>query len=235
MTRPLVSVILPTFNASTYLPQAVRSVFRQEHRPIELIVVDDGSTDDTAAVLASLGLPIRYRRQENQGPGAARSNGIRCARGSTIGFIDSDDLWPDNKLAVQLNALEAAREAQVVAGKVQVETIMAVDGPAPARFEPQGEPGYVTCFGSVLVRRSVFDRVDINPALRRGEDLDWFLRAKEIGIVFTQVDDVVLRYRLHGDNLTAREKPHRPVLFEMIKQSLDRRRTSPAIRDGGSL
>src|SRR2546423_7727277 len=92
-----VSVVVPAYNYARYLPQAIDSALGQTHPPLEVIVVDDGSTDDTPRVLDAYGDRIRAVRQANQGAGAARNAGIAVARGEYVAFLDSDDLWrPDN-------------------------------------------------------------------------------------------------------------------------------------------
>lgn len=106
--EPLISVILPTFNRATLLPRAMASVLNQDYTKTELIIVDDGSTDDTTVVVDSISdSRIRYLRlMSNGGPGRARNMGIRLARGSLVAFQDSDDEWIPGKLTKQLQAIE---------------------------------------------------------------------------------------------------------------------------------
>lgn len=104
----MISVILPTYNRAELLPRAVQSVLAQTHRDLELIVVDDASTDDTARVMAEIGDPrVRYiRQEENRGACAARNRGVAEARGEYIAFQDSDDTWAADKLEKQLHCLK---------------------------------------------------------------------------------------------------------------------------------
>jgi len=104
---PTVSVVVPSFNRARWLPHTVESILRQTFRVHEILIVDDGSTDDTEQVCASLPAPCRYVRQDNRGAAAARNRGMREAAGEWIAFVDSDDLWEPSKLEVQLAALEA--------------------------------------------------------------------------------------------------------------------------------
>ena len=97
-----VSVVVPAYNYARYLPKAIDSALGQTHPPLEVIVVDDGSTDDTPRVLAAYADRIRVIRQANQGAGAARNAGIAAARGEYVAFLDSDDLWHPRKLELQL-------------------------------------------------------------------------------------------------------------------------------------
>jgi glycosyltransferase involved in cell wall biosynthesis len=105
MKTPSVSVIVPAYNRASWLPDTVASILRQTHPPAEVIIIDDGSTDDTEAVCARFTEPVRYIRQANSGAAAARNRGMSEATGEWFAFIDSDDLWAPNKLAVQLAAV----------------------------------------------------------------------------------------------------------------------------------
>jgi len=100
--NPLVSVVIPVFNGERYLRDAVQSVLDQRYAPLEIIIVDDGSTDGTATVAQSLPEAVSYLHHTNQGPAAARNRGIEQARGGLIAFADADDLWPPAKLELQL-------------------------------------------------------------------------------------------------------------------------------------
>lgn len=108
---PHVSVIIPTYNRAELVSAAVESVLRQTYRDFEIVVVDDGSTDDTEQRLCRLGGPIVYVKQDNAGVNAARNNGLRVAQGEYIAFLDNDDLWLENKLALQVALLEHYSEA----------------------------------------------------------------------------------------------------------------------------
>lgn len=117
----LVSVIIPVYNGEAFLAEAVESIQRQNCHSLEIIIVDDGSTDSTGSVVASLQADVRYVYQpNNSGPAAARNRGLQMAQGNVIGFLDADDdLWPDNKLAVQLACLAAQPRTEIVLGYVQ--------------------------------------------------------------------------------------------------------------------
>jgi len=105
MQQPLVSVIIPTYNRSTTLGRAIRSVLNQTYPDVELIVVDDGSTDDTVSILGSYGERIRWMSQQQSGPSAARNTGARLATGKFLSFLDSDDCWESDKIAIQVDLL----------------------------------------------------------------------------------------------------------------------------------
>ena len=116
---PLVSVVIPVFNGEKFLRDAVESVLAQKYSPIEVIIVDDGSTDGTASVANSFPETVRYLHQINNGPAAARNRGIEQAQGSLIAFADADDLWPAAKLALQLPDLIGDPTIEIVIGRIQ--------------------------------------------------------------------------------------------------------------------
>ena len=105
MKLPTVSVVLPAYNAASFIQSTLESVFNQTYQDYELIVVDDGSIDTTAEILRSYGDRIRYFWKENGGQSSSRNAGIKLARGQYIAFIDHDDLWLENKLALQLKEM----------------------------------------------------------------------------------------------------------------------------------
>lgn len=104
---PKVSVVIPTYNYAQYIKEAIDSVLAQTYKDYEIIVVDDGSTDDTKGTVSQYGPEIEYIRQENQGPSAAKNTGIRNSKGEYIGILDSDDLWLPSKLEKQIKVFEA--------------------------------------------------------------------------------------------------------------------------------
>lgn len=127
-----VSVVVPTYNRAELLQQTIQSILAQTVPPLEIIAVDDGSTDHTPDVCAGFGEPIRYLRQENQGLSMARNAGIRAARGDWIAFCDSDDLWRPRKLEVQLAALDSTGAGWSV-------TDFGLIGPDGKRFSAAGD------------------------------------------------------------------------------------------------
>lgn len=116
---PLVSVVIPAHNAAHYLPATLASILGQTYRPIEVIVVDDGSTDGTPEVLSNYPDVTRYRRDPAGGPSAARNLGIQRATGPYIAFLDADDLWPADKLAEQVEFMEAHPEVELLFGNAR--------------------------------------------------------------------------------------------------------------------
>jgi glycosyltransferase involved in cell wall biosynthesis len=224
---PLVSVVIPAYNCERFLAAAVETIRRQAHPRIEIIVVDDGSTDGTAAVARALGEGVRCITQPNAGPPAARNRGLELACGDLVGFLDADDLWCEDKLAVQVPRLLADRSIDVVMGKTLILRPPAIPG-GDSLGEPTGPPVLLLSLGSSLFRREVFDRVgwfDVNQ--RMDDDVDWFLRAIEAGARLVPVDHVVQLYRRHEANITNSRQVDQRFFLLAVKKSLDRRRSTP--------
>lgn len=220
-----VSVIIPVYNGEAYLTEAVASIQRQNYEPLEIIIVDDGSTDNTAGVVTDLQADnIQYVHQSNSGAAVARNKGLKMAKGNIIGFLDADDLWSGDKLAVQLTCLAARPNIEVVMGNVQWMHIVAEEGDKP-RFEEFEEPFACFSLTSALFRRSVFEKVGLcDPALRYSEDVDWFMRAREQGVSIAKLEAVTLFYRLHELSTTHGKSPQALNVLKVLKMSLDRRR-----------
>ena len=226
MTAP-VTCIIPVYNAGRYLAEAVRSVMAQTRPPVEIIIVDDGSTDDSAQVAASFDGGVGYVRQDNAGPAAARNLGLQHARAEFVAFLDADDTWHPEKLERQLARFGARPELDI--SVTQVANFWAPEDAArdprsrdPRHTEPW--PGY-TCV-SLLTRRRTFDIVGpFDPALWLAEDNDWFVRAAEHRMVMELIPEILVNRRYHGSNLTTRLAAERnDRMAEVIKASLERRR-----------
>jgi glycosyltransferase involved in cell wall biosynthesis len=215
------------FNGERYLREALESIFHQSYQPLEVIIVDDGSTDGTAAVAAAYGEKVTYLRQDNAGPAAARNLGLSVAHGEFVAFLDADDVWHQEKLARQMARFQARPELDMCLTHVQ--NFWAPELQAEAtRFHDrrfmQPQPGYT--MQALLARRLLFDRIGkLNPELQQGEDTDWFLRATEQGVAMDVLPEVLVYHRLHQANLTRIEaSANREWLTHVFKASLDRRR-----------
>jgi glycosyltransferase involved in cell wall biosynthesis len=225
---PLVSVVLPAYNRERYLEAALESALAQRYRPLEVVVVDDGSTDGTARV-ARAHREVRYLYQPNRGVAAARNAGIAASRGALIAFLDSDDLWAPEKLGVQVRFLSEHPDLGYCLTRMQ--TFLEPGCVLPAGVRPQvlSRPGIGAVPSTLLVRREIFARVGaFDPSRRIGEDVDWFFRARDCAIPFAIVPDVLVRRRLHDTNLTARVGVEASAVVAIAKASLDRRRRRAA-------
>ena len=227
-----VSVVIPVYNGSRYIAQAVESVRMQTVPPREIIVVDDGSTDDTRDVVRNL-KGVHYVSQPNRGPAAARNNGVRSAIGEFLAFLDADDRWTPAKTELQLSLLREHREVDVVIGYSQREVISPLDGGAPVHTAI-GDPLFYLSLGAGLFRRAAFDRVgDFDESLALGEDTDWYLRAREGGLPIRFHSEVVQYCLRHDRNVTRDRDVANRYMVHAYKRSLDRRRAAAtaAIQD----
>ena len=219
-----VSVIIPCFNHAAYLDEALQSVLGQSHAPAEIIVVDDGSSDGSGAVAARFAPKVRVVTQTNQGIGAARNTGLGAAQGAVIAFLDADDLWPVDSLALRLARLEATPAVDCAFGMIEHFISPGLDPAIAAGLHcPPGQTA-ARFAGSMLVRRSVFERIGLfNPALRVGEMMDWAARLSEAGIATAAIDALVMRRRIHGANTVIRERPSHSDYLKVLKASLARK------------
>ena len=227
----LVSVIIPVYNGSRYLAQAVESIWEQRHDPVEVVVVDDGSQDGSFEMAQGL-TNVRCFRQANGGSASARNFGVREARGTYLAFLDADDLWAPGKLALQLSVLHGRPEVHLVAGRVE-EFYEIAQPPGNERAKRRsGDRAYTT--GALLVRREDFLRVGwMDPALKFGEFMDWRSRALALGMKEHVPDVVVLRRRIHDQNTTLRSTHSRTDYVAAIKAHLLRQRAGKSESRGG--
>lgn len=224
-----VSCIVPTYNGAAFLAEALDSICAQTRAPFEILVADDGSTDDTLAVAARYGDRVRVVAQPNAGPAAARNFGVRETQGELLAFLDQDDLWHPEKLARQLGRFEARPDLELSVAHVQrFWTSDLRDQEERYREHKVSKPlpGYIT--GTFLVRRHLFTTVGpFNADVRFGDSMEWVLRAMERGVVSELLPDVLLRHRMHGDNLSQAEASgSRDEFLRILKASLDRKRAA---------
>jgi len=222
----LISCIVPVYNGEVYLDETLDSIFAQTYSPIEVIVVDDGSTDGTADLIGKRRDEITYLHQENQGPGAARNFGIKKAAGDFLAFLDADDLWSPEKLSMQMAAFDAQPELEVCVTRIQNFWIEGLEEDRE-RFKnhpiSQPLPGYG--FPTSLIRRRAFDTIGlIDETLKTGEDSDWFMRMMEAACPAALLQDVTVRRRIHRNNMTHDTTAMIDNLTRILKASLDRRR-----------
>jgi glycosyltransferase involved in cell wall biosynthesis len=223
---PTTTVIVPCYNVTAYLAEAIESILQQDHQADEIIVVDDGSVDSSAALVAEqFGSRVRYEFQPHQGIGAAYNRGVRLARARCIAFLDADDLWPPASLGARLARLAAAPEVDCVYGLVEHFISPEIDNATRATlYCPAGtQPARLT--QAMLVRRSVFDRIGFfDVSFKLSETVDWVARFQEHRLLAVAVDEVVLKRRIHGANATIKEKDRLSDYVKVLKASLDRRR-----------
>jgi glycosyltransferase involved in cell wall biosynthesis len=196
-----VSVVIAAYNSEAYIAEAIESVLGQTIPPDEVIVIDDGSSDGTRAVLDRFSGRIVALTQANSGQAVAVNKGLAMARGELIGFCDADDLWTPCKLEMQLALLDRDGKFDAAFGKVQQFVSPDVPEAQRARLKPAVEimPGELK--QCMLIRRAALDRIDpFDETLPATFFIAWLGRAKQSGLKIAHVDDVVVRRRLHLGN-----------------------------------
>jgi len=222
--HPVVSVIIPVFNGEPYLADAIDSVLAQTYRHLEIIVVDDGSTDGSTGI-ARRYCQVQCIHQTHAGLGEALNNGVRNATGSYIASLDADDLWAREKTALQMEALAKNPSLDIAFGHVMPFHSPELDAPLLLKNteEPKAVPGY--CRGAMLTRRESLQRVGrFATAWKIGDFIDWYFRACELGLRSMMLSQIVLRRRLHSGNMGIRERASRNDYVRIVKAALDRRR-----------
>jgi glycosyltransferase involved in cell wall biosynthesis len=209
---PFVSVIIPTYNRASMVMDAVNSVLAQSYRNFELIVVDDGSTDETAAALASYGDALRLKSQARLGAAAARNSGVRIARGEYLAFLDSDDLWLASKLAVQAAFMAQNRRVKIC----QTEEVWIRRGirvnPRATHRKPSGDifrRSLERCLVSpsaVMMTRELFESLGgFDEGLWVCEDYDFWLRIAVDHEVPLITNPLIVKRGGHADQLSRSE------------------------------
>jgi glycosyltransferase involved in cell wall biosynthesis len=217
-----VSVVVPAHNAAPYLAEAIASIQAQAYGNLDIVVVDDGSTDATAEIAAVDG--VRLRRQPQRGAGAARNAGLALARGELIAFLDADDLWTAGRLRSQLLAAASHPHVDLFFGQVEQFISPEIDASTAGLYCPPGRsPAYLV--GCLLARASAFERVGgFREDLQVGEFVDWCARAEDLGLRSHMLDETVLRRRIHSTNLGLTQRAAAGDYAVVLKAALDRRR-----------
>lgn len=211
---PAVSIIMPAYNVAPYIASAVRSALVQTFSDFELIVVDDGSKDNTAEIVKSLMREdgrVRLVQQANRGLAGARNTALRAARGDMFALLDSDDMWEPEFLAAQLAILEARPDVDIVTGNGWY-----LEGPRHGELarpypDPRPDPVLASIIGdewSVFImsvmRRRVYTAIGpYDEEMRSNEDYDFWLRAAVAGFTFARNDRPLGYYRVRSDSLSA--------------------------------
>ncbi|MEI6211349.1 MAG: glycosyltransferase family A protein [bacterium] len=220
---PLVSVVIPVFNGAPFLGAALESVAAQDYPRVEVIVVDDGSTDDSAGVAATFP-GVRVLQQANQGPAAARNAGVAAARGTQIAFLDADDVWLSHKLSAQVRHLLRSPQDGFVACRMRLRCESGfVASTAFNMAHWQSDP-VVSIPSALLVQAATLEAVGpFDPQLRAAEDFDWVARARDTGFAGGVIDEVLLEKRMHAANLSLDVRLNQAGMFAALRKSAVRK------------
>jgi glycosyltransferase involved in cell wall biosynthesis len=224
----LVSCVIPVHNGERFVDETVGSVLAQSHSRIEIVAIDDGSTDRSAERLAAYGDRIRLIRQANRGEAAARNAGVRASTGPFVAFLDADDLWEPDKIARQLRRmrdtpaidLSFTRFRNFWGGEMEEEA---------RRFEAHAlaQPLAAWSIGTLLTRRDSFERFGpFDEGLRQLPNMTWFVHAARQGARIDMLPQVLMRRRLHAGNASrAHARVSVDELLPMVKAWRDFRRS----------
>jgi glycosyltransferase involved in cell wall biosynthesis len=219
-----VSVVIPVRNGARYLGEAIGSVLSQGVREIDVIVVDNGSTDGSRAVAESFGAPVRVIDEPQQGAAHARNSGAKLATGEYLAFLDADDLWAPGKLARQLKELEARHDLDMVF--THGENFLSPELTETERREVGFAAGVFPFImpSAMLARRESFFKVGPLPDLREGEFIAWYSLALSMGIRADVLPEAFVLRRVHLTNST-RIAPRRDELLRAARMVLDHKRS----------
>jgi glycosyltransferase involved in cell wall biosynthesis len=216
------SVVIPAYNAAATIGQSVQSILEQTIRPQEIIVVDDGSTDNIAAAIAGMRAEITLIRQDNRGPGAATTAGFRHVGTPFVATLDADDLWLPRKIEIQASLFESEPG---IAGVFSLARLFA-DGAAP---DPNGQGAIrrlwtrTTLLFSTEAARAVGDFVDLPGQL--GEGIDWLSRSRDLGQRHALVEEILALRRIRPGSLSYGQDPERSRGYlAAVRASLERKR-----------
>lgn len=218
LSKPLISVIVPVYNGEKYLAHALESIMAQDYKLLDIIVINDGSTDKSAQIAKSY--PVRYSFQAHSGLGAALNHGIKLARGDYFSFLDADDLWVKTKLSRQLACFKNDPTLDMVFGKVT--EFKDIDG-KKSRVTSLGRGSLMK--GTMLIKRDAFFRVGLfETKWQLGDFIDWYLRAHEMKLKSHTLPNILYKRRIHKSNMGKRLRGERKDYLHILKASLDRRK-----------
>lgn len=237
---PSVSVIVPVFNGARYLEAALASVLAQSYLPGEIIVVDDGSDDDSGARVQRMAdsappAPIRLLHQHQRGPGAARNRGVAASTGEILAFLDQDDLWAATKLEQQVRCFQADPTLGIVLAHQTYFLDAGFARPAWVRPELLEKATPAVTPSALAVRRDVFAQIGgFNEEMLLWSDTDWFFRAQDAGVPLAYAPEVLVQHRIHTQNHSRMATKFHQELLGLVQQSIRRKQARHTPGEGAS-
>jgi glycosyltransferase involved in cell wall biosynthesis len=223
--QPLVSVVMPVFDGARHVAEAIECVLAQNYRPLELIVVDDGSTDDSAAIVRRYGSPVRLTAQAHEGCGSARNQGATLASGEYLAFCDADDRLPTDRLRRQLAVLECDSSIDAVFGDIEEFVSPDLDERVTSLLRAPIARRSVRMMITMLLRTDSFWRVGpFATDLGRALELDWLARADDLGLRIEPCNGVVTHRRLHDGSTGFRRRGDERDYVRAARSAIARRR-----------
>lgn len=220
-----ISVIIPVYNGESYLAEAIKSVLSQSYQPSEIIVIDDGSTDNSLSIAKQYEPTVRSLYQSNSGTAAARNQAVNTAGGNFFAFLDQDDVWKSQKLEIQINAFRKNNKLDLVFGHVQQFYSPELQDEIKQKIycPTHPEPGFLPSV--MLIKRDSFFKVGLfETQWQIGEWTNWYARAFEVGLKTEILPDVLVKRRIHSKNKGILQQDMRKEYAKILKESLDRRR-----------
>lgn len=223
METPLISVIIAVYNGDRFIKAAIDSLIAQSYPNIEIIVLDDGSTDSTAQLAKSYDQVV-YEHQENGGVASARNRALKIASGTYIAFLDSDDIYHPDKLKTQMDYLVTNKE--VDGCMVYINNFLEPGHEQTSELEAYFSNKEKVSLTTVLAAKDIFSEVgDFNTSYKAGSDFEWMMRAKELHFRFDMLQETLLDRRVHDKNLTVTEQRKDKLMrFRILKESMERKR-----------
>ena len=212
-----VSVIIPVYNAAPWLAATIESVLGQSAPPRQVILVDDGSTDQSAAIARRYLPDIQLVQQSNAGCAYARNRGVVLATGDYLAFLDADDYWASEKLALQLAAFVQNPTLEAVFGQIRQTCTITTAQPGSVGFGMDVHDGYN--LDTILIRQQAFHRIGgFDPTIPLTNAIEWLWRARRLGLVSRILPETLAWRRIHGANMSIRQRPQAQAeYFRLIR------------------
>ena len=220
-----ITIVIPVYNGAVHLAETISSALAQTLRPSSIIVVDDGSSDGTSQVALQFGGEVRCIRQDHAGISKARNTGVAHTETDYLAFMDGDDLWASDKLALQMAELQRAAGPAMIFGHTTqfASPELSPEEIAALKFDPNPMPAITA--SALLMRKSDFLIAgSFDETLQTGEFIEWYARARDRGLASLVLSDVLVRRRLHRHNHGRRRVDARADYARALKSVLDRRR-----------
>jgi glycosyltransferase involved in cell wall biosynthesis len=225
MSQPLISVVMPLFDGARHVSEAIECVLAQSYGSLELVVVDDGSTDDSAAIVGRYTPPVQLLTQAHEGCGSARNRGAGAARGAYLAFCDADDRFPSDRLDRQFAALAPDTALDAVFGEIEEFVSPELDEHVTSMLRAPIARRSVRMINTMLLRTDSFWRVGpFATDFGRGVDLDWLARADSVGLRIEACDGVVTHRRLHDTSTSFRQRGDEDDYVRAARLAIARRR-----------
>lgn len=226
-----ISVVIPAYNASRFLAEALASVVVQTHAPEEVIVVDDGSDDSPGEIVAAFPL-VRLITLSRSGVSVARNTGVAASTGEYIAFLDADDTWAPAKLERQIETAAEHPDAGIVMARQSYRFESGIPAWFRGPVDGGSEAGYMP--SNWLIRRATWDQVGgFKPGMTHSEDTDWLARASDLGVRVVMVDEPLVVHRIHDRNASGLAAEVKAGMFRALRESVQRKQRV-GLDSGGS-